>query len=61
MIRTELGEVQALVLDGADEFAVLTKRMTEEEFIQHAIKLDGEWRKKGEYGIRQVIRAMLED
>ena len=61
MIRTELGEVRALVLDGADEFAVLTKRMTEEEFIQHAIKLDGEWQKKGEYGIRQVIRAMLED
>lgn len=60
MVREILGEVQTLELEDADEFAVLTKKMKETEFIQRAVKLDSECQKKGEYGIRQLIRADLE-
>ncbi|NBH73494.1 homoserine dehydrogenase [Clostridiaceae bacterium] len=59
-VQEELGEVRTLVLEGADEFAVLTREMSEAEFTRHAIALDSKWQKDGEDGIRQIIRTELE-
>ncbi|MCI8269923.1 MAG: homoserine dehydrogenase [Lachnospiraceae bacterium] len=61
LVQEAFGEVQTLVLEGMDEFSVLTKKMSEEEFTRRAIVLDSGCQRKGENGIRQIIRAELED
>ncbi len=59
-IKEAFGEVQIFVLENMDEFAILTKRMNETEFMKQAIALDSEYQKMGEEGLRQVIRAESE-
>lgn len=59
-IKEAFGEVQIFVLENMDEFAILTKRMNETEFMKQAIALDSEYQKQGEEGLRQVIRAESE-
>lgn len=61
LVKSAFGEVRTLVLEDGDEFAILTGKMSEAEFIEHAIEVDSECQKKGECGIRQMIRAELED
>ncbi|MCI9282822.1 MAG: homoserine dehydrogenase [Lachnospiraceae bacterium] len=61
LVQETLGEVRTLALENVDEFAVLTKKICETEFTKRAIALDSECQKKGEDGIRQIIRAELED
>ena len=58
-IQQIFGNTDTIVLDGADEFAVLTEKLSEEEFIKRAVYLDGELQKAGEKGILQMIRAEL--
>lgn len=59
-IKEAFGEVQIFALENMDEFAILTKRMNETEFMKQAIALDSEYQKQGEEGLRQVIRAESE-
>lgn len=59
-IKEAFGEVQIFVLENMDEFAILTKRMNETEFMKQAIALDSEYQKMSEEGLRQVIRAESE-
>lgn len=59
-IKEAFGEVQIFVLENMDEFAILTTRMNETEFMKQAIALDSEYQKRGEEGLRQVIRAESE-
>lgn len=59
-VQRAFGQVRTLVMEGADEFAVLTEEMREAEFKERAIALDIEWQKAGGEGIRQIIRAELE-
>ena len=59
-IKEAFGEVQIFVLENMDEFAILTKRMNETEFMKQAIALDSEYQKMGKEGLRQVIRAESE-
>ncbi len=53
------GPVKTIVLDGAEEFAVLTETMTEAEFKEKAIAFDAPCQTAGEKGILQIIRAEL--
>ena len=59
-VQRAFGQVRTLVMEGADEFAVLTEGMREAEFKERAIAMDSEWQKAGGEGIRQIIRAELE-
>ena len=52
-----MGPVRTVVLDGMDEFAVLTGAMSEAEFKKRAIAADALWQADGSEGIRQMIRA----
>ncbi len=61
LIRRTFGEVRTFVLEGADEFAILTRKMSESEYEKQAAVLDDECRKSGGEGIRQRLRAELED
>ena len=58
-IQQIFGNTDTIVLDGADEFAVLTEKLSEEECIKRAGYLYGELQKAGEKGILQMIRAEL--
>lgn len=58
-VGNAFGVVKTIELDGMDEFAVLTGKMTEADFKAKAIAFDAECRAKGEDGIRQMIRAEL--
>ncbi len=58
-VMQTLGEVKTVVLDGMDEFAVVTSEMSEAEFKKRAIKLDGLCRAPQKCGILQMIRAEL--
>ncbi len=58
-VEAALGACEKIQMDGLDEFAVLTARMTEAEFKERAIKLDSAWQAAGEAGILQMIRAEL--
>ena len=46
-------------LYGMDEFAVLTSEMSEGEFRAAATAYDSAEQARSEYGIKQMIRAML--
>lgn len=54
-----LGQFQSVVLDGMDEFAIITTPMTEGEFKKKAIALDAAYTASGTEGIRQMIRTQL--
>lgn len=58
-VRQIFGEITSYVLEGKDEFAILTEVMGEAEFKEKAIKLDAICQADGEDGIRQMIRAEL--
>lgn len=51
--------VETIELDGMDEFAVLTGKMTEAAFKAQAMALNAECQAQGEDGILQMIRAEL--
>lgn len=58
-VERAFGLVKVIELDGMDEFAVLTGKLTEADFKKMAIALDAECQGQGEDGIRQMIRAEL--
>lgn len=58
-VAKAFGLVKVIELDGMDEFAVLTGKLTEADFKEKAIAFDTECQAKGEDGIRQMIRAEL--
>lgn len=58
-VEKAFGLVKVIELDGMDEFAVLTGKLTEADFKKMAIALDAECQGRGEDGIRQMIRAEL--
>jgi len=58
-IQKAFGQVQTIELEGLDEFAVLTKKMTEETFKAQAENFDAVCQTAGEAGILQMIRAEL--
>ena len=58
-IRKAFGETEVMELEGMDEFAVLTDRMTEEIFQARAKELDAVYHAADEAGIIQMIRAEL--
>ena len=58
-VAKAFGLVKVIEMDGMDEFAVLTGKLTEADFKEKAIAFDTECQAKGEDGIRQMIRAEL--
>ncbi|MCI9183483.1 MAG: homoserine dehydrogenase [Lachnospiraceae bacterium] len=58
-VEDMLGKGETIVLEGADEFAVVTPQMSEREFKERAIKLEQACRNLNEEGIRQMIRTEL--
>lgn len=58
-IKRAFGKVEVVELYGMDEFAVLTTEMSEGEFIAAAASYDSGEQARSEYGIKQMIRAML--
>lgn len=58
-VAKAFGLVKVVELDGMDEFAVLTGKLTEADFKEKAIAFDSECQAQGEDGIRQMIRAEL--
>jgi homoserine dehydrogenase len=53
------GKAEVIELYGMDEFAFLTAQMTEGEFKKGAVSYDARERERSEYGIKQMIRAVL--
>ena len=53
------GKAEVIELYGMDEFAVLTKEMTEGELKAAASAFDTKAQSRSEYGIKQMIRAVL--
>lgn len=58
-IRKAFGPVEVSELYGMDEFAVLTGPMQEREFRAASKAYEALETEKGEYGIKQTIRALL--
>lgn len=58
-IKRAFGKVEVVELYGMDEFAVLTGEMREGEFKAAAAAYDSGEQARSEYGIKQMIRAML--
>lgn len=58
-VTDSFGKVEVVELYGMDEFAVLTREMTEGEFKAAAVKFDAAEQARAEYGIKQMIRAVL--
>lgn len=58
-IKRAFGKVEVVELYGMDEFAVLTPEMSEGEFIAAAASYDSGEQARSEYGIKQMIRAIL--
>ena len=53
------GKAEVVELYGMDEFAILTKEMTEGELKAAASAFDTKAQSRSEYGIKQMIRAAL--
>ena len=53
------GKAEVIELYGMDEFAILTKEMTEGELKAAASAFDTKAQSRSEYGIKQMIRAVL--
>lgn len=58
-VKRAFGNVEVVELYGMDEFAVLTSEMTEGEFKAAAVSYDSAEQARSEYGIKQMIRAMV--
>ena len=58
-VKRAFGKVEVVELYGMDEFAVLTSEMSEGEFRAAATAYDSAEQARSEYGIKQMIRAML--
>ena len=58
-VKRAFGKVEVVELYGMDEFAVLTTEMSEGEFRAAATAYDSAEQARSEYGIKQMIRAML--
>ena len=58
-VKSAFGQVEVIELYGMDEFAFLTAQMTEGEFKKGAVSYDARERERSEYGIKQMIRAVL--
>lgn len=58
-VKRNFGKVEVVELYGMDEFAVLTAEMSEGEFKAAATAYDRGEQDRSEYGIKQMIRAML--
>ena len=53
------GQTEVIELYGMDEFGILTETMTEGEFKEACSRYEGLEKEKGEYGIKQTIRALV--
>ena len=58
-VKRAFGKVEVVELYGMDEFAVLTSEMSEGEFKAAATAYDSAEQARSDYGIKQMIRAML--
>ena len=58
-IRRIFGHTEVIELYGMDEFAFLTAQMAEGEFRKAAVSYDSREQERSEYGIKQMIRAVL--
>ena len=58
-VKRAFGMVEVVELYGMDEFAVLTSEMSEGEFKAAATAYDSAEQARSDYGIKQMIRAML--
>lgn len=59
LVKEIWDEVETVTLDGMDEFAFITGKMSEAAFKENAIKLELALKAAGGNGIRQMIRAEL--
>ncbi len=58
-IKRIFGKVEVVELYDMDEFAVLTAEMSEGEFKAAAVAYDSAEQARSDYGIKQMIRAMI--
>ena len=58
-VKSLFGKVEVYELYGMDEFAILTQEMKEGEFKAAAIAFDTKEQAQSDFGIKQMIRAML--
>ncbi|MGN0372671.1 MAG: homoserine dehydrogenase [Enterocloster sp.] len=58
-VKNAFGNVQIYELYGMDEFAVLTQEMSEGAFKAAAVSFDAKAQARSEFGIKQMIRAVL--
>lgn len=58
-VKEAFGKVEIIELPGMDEFAVLTGEMTEGAFKKAAAAFDTKEQGHSEFGIKQMIRAVL--
>ena len=58
-VKNAFGQVEVIELYGMDEFAFLTAQMAEGEFRKAAVSYDSREQERSEYGIKQMIRAVL--
>ncbi|GAA6292176.1 homoserine dehydrogenase [Enterocloster asparagiformis] len=58
-VRAAFGPVEVVELYGMDEFAVLTREMTEGEMKAAVSGYNAAEAKRSEYGVKQTIRAMV--
>lgn len=58
-VKQVFGKVEVFELYGMDEFAVLTREMKEGEFKAAAIAFDEKEQANSDFGIKQMIRAVL--
>ena len=58
-IKELFGNVEVIELYGMDEFAILTREMEDGAFAQAAQEYNERAKNRSEYGIKQMIRAML--
>ncbi len=58
-VNEYFGNAEVIELYGMDEFAILTKEMTEGELKAAASTFDTKAQSRSEYGIKQMIRAVL--
>ena len=58
-VEAVFGKAELTVLDGLDEFAFVTEKMTEAAFKEKAVEFDSACQAFGKKGILQMIRAEL--
>lgn len=58
-VKQAFGPVEVVELYGMDEFGVVTQEMAEGEFKAAAVAYDTKEQKRSDYGIKQMIRAVI--